>query len=47
MGITAMPFAGNFDGNTANGDEVGLLTGTSGSWIPTTIIRWTRRSRAR
>ena len=23
-----MPFAGNFDGNPDNGDEVGLLVGT-------------------
>jgi len=28
MGTTGMPFAGNFDGNKANGDEVGLLAGS-------------------
>ena len=27
MGTTGMPVAGNFDGNKANGDEVGLLGG--------------------
>ncbi|NLE39611.1 MAG: hypothetical protein GX621_16450, partial [Pirellulaceae bacterium] len=27
-GVNGLPFAGNFDGNVANGDEVGLFTGT-------------------
>jgi len=28
QGINGIPVAGNFDGNTANGDEVGVFTGT-------------------
>ncbi|HUE73617.1 MAG TPA: CHRD domain-containing protein [Pirellulaceae bacterium] len=28
-GINGLPFAGNFDGNPANGDEVGVFTGTT------------------
>lgn len=28
-GINGLPFAGNFDGNAANGDEVGVFTGST------------------
>ena len=33
-GSTAMPFAGNFDGNAVNGDEVGFFTGSQW-WVDT------------